>query len=283
MRERRLITVLRHAVLLTFVAIALWPVLDVVSISIRPGNQLRTTEWELIPYNESTGEYEATLDSYKQLFADQPFLRWLGNSLLVAGAVTATGVALASIGGYAFSRFRFVGRQAMMLSILTTQMFPATMLLLPLYIMIAKLGLINTYLGLCVFYVSTALPFCVWQMKGFYDTIPRSLEEAARIDGCTPWQAFSRVILPLAVPGLVITALFSFMSAWSEYIVAAQILQDRNLFTLPLGLKSFQSSMSTQWGLYAAASILVSVPVVVVFILLSRYLVSGLTLGSVKE
>ena len=157
------------------------------------------------------------------------------------------------------------------------------MLLLPLYIMIAKLGLINTYLGLCVFYTSTALPFCVWQMKGFYDTIPASLEEAARIDGCSRWAAFRRVILPLAMPGLVITALFSFMSAWSEYLVAAQILQDRDMFTLPLGLKSFQSLMSTQWGLYAAASILVSVPVVVVFVVLSRYLVSGLTLGSVKE
>ena len=189
----------------------------------------------------------------------------------------------ASIGGYAFSRFRFVGRQAMMLSILTTQMFPATMLLLPLYVMIARLGLINTYIGLCAFYVSTALPFCVWQMKGFYDTIPASLEEAARIDGCSRWEAFRRVILPLAVPGLVITALFSFMSAWSEYLVAAQILQDRNKFTLPLGLKSFQSSMSTQWGLYAAASILVSLPVVLVFLVLSKYLVSGLTLGSVKE
>jgi arabinogalactan oligomer/maltooligosaccharide transport system permease protein len=142
---------------------------------------------------------------------------------------------------------------------------------------------VNTFLGLGIFYVSTALPFCIWQMKGFYDTIPRSLEEAARIDGCTPWQSFRRVILPLAIPGLVITALFSFMTAWSEYIVAAQILQDRDLFTLPLGLKSFQASMSTQWGLYAAASILVSVPVVVVFVLLSRYLVSGMTLGSVKE
>lgn len=276
MREPRRITILRHAVLLAFVAIALWPVLDVVSISLRPGNQLRTTEWRLVPE-------DWTLDSYVTLLTDSMFLRWLGNSLLVATAVSLTGVALASIGGYAFSRFRFVGRQAMMLSILATQMFPATMLLLPLYIMIAKLGLINTYLGLSAFYVSTALPFCVWQMKGFYDTIPRSLEEAARIDGCTPWQAFRNVILPLAVPGLVITALFSFMSAWSEYIVAAQILQDREMFTLPLGLKSFQSSMSTQWGLYAAASILVSVPVVVVFVVLSKYLVNGLTLGAVKE
>jgi arabinogalactan oligomer / maltooligosaccharide transport system permease protein len=282
MREPRLLTIGRHVLLLFFVAIALWPVLDVVSISLRPGDRLRATQWELIPEN-------ATLDSYRQLFTPQPgesvptFLRWLANSLLVSGAVTVTGVALASIGGYAFSRFRFVGRQAMMLSILTTQMFPATMLMLPLYIMIAKLGLINTYLGLCVFYASTALPFCVWQMKGFYDTIPASLEEAARIDGCSRWTAFRCVILPLATPGLVITALFSFMSAWSEYLVAAQILQDRDKFTLPLGLKSFQSSMSTQWGLYAAASILVSVPVVIVFVALSRYLVSGLTLGSVKE
>ena len=276
MREPRTVTAVRHLLLLAFVAIALWPVLDVAAISLRPGNRLRTLEWELIPR-------DATLDSYRKLLTEQPFLRWLGNSLLVSGAVAATGVALASIGGYAFSRFRFVGRQAMMLSILTTQMFPATMLMLPIYLMIARLGLMNTFLGLSVFYVSTALPFCVWQMKGFYDTIPASLEEAARIDGCTPWSAFWRVILPLASPGLVITALFSFMAAWSEYLVAAQILQDREMFTLPLGLKSFQSSMSTQWGLYAAGAILVSAPVVVLFVLLSRFLVSGLTLGSVKE
>jgi arabinogalactan oligomer / maltooligosaccharide transport system permease protein len=276
MREPRTITAARHLLLAVFVAFALWPVMDVASISLRPGNRLRATELELIPA-------DWTLASYRQLLTSGDFWRWLANSAMVSGAVTITGVALASIGGYAFSRFRFIGRQAMMVSILTTQMFPATMLMLPLYLMISRLGLINTYAGLCVFYVSTALPFCIWQMKGFYDTIPVSLEEAARIDGCSPWQAFHRVILPLAAPGLVITALFSFMTAWSEYLVAAQILQDRQMFTLPLGLKSFQSSLSTQWGLYAAASILVSVPVVVVFILLSRGLVSGLTLGSVKE
>ncbi len=276
MRESRWITALRHAVLLAFVAISVYPALNVLSISLRPGNQLRSTDLAIIPANW-------TFHSYVALFTQQPFLRWLGNSLLVAALVTVTGVALASIGGYAFSRFRFVGRQATMLAILTTQMFPATMLLLPLYILIAKLGLVNTYLGLMVFYVSTALPFCVWQMKGFYDTIPASLEEAARIDGCSRGAAFWRVILPLAVPGLVITALFSFMAAWSEYIVAAQVMQDETMFTLPLGLKSFQATLSTQWGLYAAASILVSLPVVIVFLMLSKYLVSGLTLGSVKE
>ncbi len=276
MKEPRAITLVRHLVLIAFVAISLYPVLNVFSISLRPDNRLRSTDLSIIPEGWS-------FDSYVELFTEQPFLTWLGNSLLVSGLVTLTGVALASIGGYAFSRFRFVGRSTSMVAILTTQMFPATMLLLPLYILIAKLHLVNTFLGLLVFYTATALPFCVWQMKGFYDTIPPSLEEAARIDGCTRFQAFTRVVLPLAVPGLVITALFSFMTAWSEYIVAAQVLQDREMFTLPLGLKSFQASLSTQWGLYAAASVLVSIPVVVVFLCLSRYLVSGLTLGSVKE
>jgi len=276
MREPRAITLLRHGVLLVFVAISVYPVLNVVSISLRPGNRLRSTDLAIIPA-------DWTLNSYVQLFTEQPFLIWLGNSLVVSVLVTLTGVALASTAGYAFSRFRFVGRQATMLAILTTQMFPATMLLLPLYILIARLGLVNTWLGLMVFYTATALPFCVWQMKGFYDTIPPALEEAARIDGCSRAGAFWHVVLPLAAPGLVITALFSFMTAWSEYIVAAQVMQDEEMFTLPLGIKSFQASLSSQWGLYAAASILVSLPVIVVFLALSRYLVNGLTLGSVKE
>jgi len=276
MREPRAITLLRHGVLLVFVAISVYPVLNVVSISLRPGNRLRSTDLAIIPA-------DWTLASYVQLFTEQPFLTWLGNSLVVSALVTLTGVALASTAGYAFSRFRFVGRQATMLAILTTQMFPATMLLLPLYILIARLGLVNTWLGLMVFYTATALPFCVWQMKGFYDTIPPALEEAARIDGCSRAGAFWHVVLPLAAPGLVITALFSFMTAWSEYIVAAQVMQDEEMFTLPLGIKSFQASLSSQWGLYAAASILVSLPVIGVFLALSRYLVNGLTLGSVKE
>jgi arabinogalactan oligomer/maltooligosaccharide transport system permease protein len=267
MKEPLRITLLRHAVLLLFVAISLYPVLNVVSISLRPGDRLRSTDLAIIPA-------DWTVASYVALFTEQPFLRWLGNSLAVSTAVTLTGVALASTAGYAFSRFRFIGRKATMLAILTTQMFPATMLLLPLYVLIARLGLVDT---------ATALPFCVWQMKGFYDTIPASLEEAARIDGCTRAQAFWHVVLPLATPGLVITALFSFMTAWSEYIVAAQVMQNEEMFTLPLGIKGFQASLSSQWGLYAAASILVSIPVVAVFLAFSKYLVNGLTVGSVKE
>jgi len=261
--------------LIGFTLATIYPILRVISISLRPGDRLLSTSLALIPP-------DWTLNSYRQLLFDSPFLRWLLNSSLIALVVTVTGVALASTAGYSFSRFRFPGRSFWLGTVLTTQMFPATMLLLPLYVMLAKLRLINTYLGLIVAYSATALPFCIWQMKGYYDTIPPSLEEAARIDGCNKFRAFYRIVLPLASPALVITALFSFMSAWAEYMVAAQILQSPNLFTLPLGLKQFQSNMTTQWGLYAAGSVVVGIPIIILFLILSRWLISGLTLGSVK-
>lgn len=261
--------------LILFTLIAVYPILNVFTISIRPDDKLLSTDLSIIPDN-------ATFRQYVELFTNRPFLLWVWNSMLVSLTVTITGVALASTAGYAISRFKFVGKSITMHGILTTQMFPATMLLLPMYIMLIKLELLNSYLGIIIVYSATALPFCVWQMKGYYDTIPFSLEESARIDGCNKWQAFYKIIFPLAAPALVITALFSFMTAWSEYIVAAQILQDTSLYTLPLGLKSFQSNLTTEWGLYAAAALIVSIPVVVLFIILNKYLVGGLTLGSVK-
>jgi arabinogalactan oligomer/maltooligosaccharide transport system permease protein len=154
------------------------------------------------------------------------------------------------------------------------------MLLLPLYLILIMLGLINSFLGVGILYTATALPFCIWQMKVYYDTIPLALEEAAAIDGATRWQSFRLVILPLAAPALVITALFSFVTAWNEYIVAATVLQDLKIFTLPLGLKML--NMSTQWGLYAAGALLVSIPAVILFFILSRFRISGECSGPVK-
>jgi len=276
MDKKKLATnILTYIFLTVFTLIVLYPIMNVITISIRPGDKLMSTSLAIIPEN-------ATFKNYIELFTNRPFLLWAWNSAIVSFVVTFTGVALASTAGYALSRFRFIGKQTTMLGLLTTQMFPATMLLLPMYIMLIKLELLNSYLGIIIVYSATALPFCIWQMKGYYDTIPFSLEESARIDGCSRWQAIYKIIFPLAAPALVITALFSFMTAWSEYIVAAQVLQDTKLFTLPLGLKSFESNMSTEWGLYAAASLVVSIPVVVLFVILSKWLVSGLTLGSVK-
>jgi arabinogalactan oligomer / maltooligosaccharide transport system permease protein len=264
-----------YAVLVVFCLIALYPVWQIVNISLRPADRLLSTSLELVPA-------QASFKNYVALFTERPFFTWMVNSTFIAFVVTLTGVALASTAGYAFSRYSFIGRKFGLLSLLVTQMFPATMLLLPMYIMLVQLHLINTFIGIVIMYSATALPFCIWQMKGYYDTIPTSLEEAGRIDGASQMQIFFRIMLPLAAPALVITALFSFMASWTEYVVAAQILQDTDLWTLPLGLKSFESNMGSEWGLYGAASVIVTIPVVVLFLSLSRWLVSGLTLGSVK-
>ena len=261
--------------LVLFTLATLYPALNIIGISLRTDDAFQSRSLAL-------WTSESSFRSYVTLFLKTDFLTWMKNSFLVSFVVTLTGVVLASTSGYALSRFNFMGRRAVLSSLLMTQMFPATMLLLPFFILLAKLKLINSYLGLIIIYSSTALPFCIWQMKGYYDTIPDALEEAARIDGCSRFSAFTKVILPVSAPALVITALFSFMASWSEYVVAAIVLQDPGLYTLPLGLKSFQASLSTQWGLYAAGAVVVSIPVTILFISLSRFLVSGLTVGSVK-
>jgi len=267
--------ILIYGVILVFVVISVYPILRVLTISLRPGDNLLNASLRIIPE-------DATVENYVNLFTKKPFLLWVRNSILVTIVVTIIGVSLASTAGYAFSRYKFPGRKAGLLSLLVTQMFPATMLLLPLYIMISKLHLVNSFIGLTIMYSASALPFCIWLMKGYYDTIPASLEESAMIDGANKFLAFRKIILPLASPALVITALFSFMTAWNEYIVAAQVLWYEDMFTIPLGLKSLQGNMTTEWGMYAAAALIISIPVIVLFLVLSKWLVSGLTLGSVK-
>ena len=166
--------------------------------------------------------------------------------------------------------------------ILVTQMFPLAMTLLPLYLMIINLKMTNSYIALAVIYVSTSIPFNIWMMKGFYDTIPKSLEESAYVDGASVFRSFYQIILPLAKPAVALTALFSFMGAWSEYIVASVIINDAGKLTLPVGLVSMQGQFSTAWGIYSAGALITAVPVMILFICLSKYLVGGLTVGSVK-
>ena len=273
--SKKIETLFIFSFLVLFTLATLYPALNIIGISLRTDDAFQTRSLAL-------WTAESSFRSYFTLFLETDFLTWMKNSFLVSFVVTLTGVVLASTSGYALSRFNFMGRRAVLSSLLMTQMFPATMLLLPFFILLAKLKLINSYLGLIIIYSSTALPFCIWQMKGYYDTIPAALEEAARMDGCSRFSAFIKVILPVSSPGLVITALFSFMASWSEYVVAAIVLQNPELYTLPLGLKSFQASLATQWGLYAAGAVVVSIPVTILFISLSRFLVSGLTVGSVK-
>ena len=267
---------LRTALIWAIVFVTIYPILVVIGVSLRPAGSLYSTSLALIPEG-------ATFDAYRIVLFEKPFGRWLLNSSLVSLAVTIFGVALASTAGYAFSRWRFRGRGPGMVLFLVSQMFPATMLLLPLYVLMRNLELTNSLFGLAIAYSATALPFCVWTMKGYFDSIPTSLEEAAFVDGAGHFGAFYRVILPLSLPGLAITALFSFMAGWSEYIVARVMLSSQDLYTLPLGLQSLSAEFQTDWANYSAAAVLVSIPAVVVFLLLNRYLVSGLTVGGVKD
>ncbi|MBT3316896.1 sugar ABC transporter permease [bacterium] len=264
-----------HALVWVFVIFSIYPILQIIGISLRPGDQLYSTSLSLIPDNW-------TAEAYKIIIFEKPFPLWLRNSLLVSLSTALIGVSLASLGGYALSRFKFLGRGVALQGIMMTQMFPATMLLLPLYVLMRKFHLVDTLAGVVVAYVATALPFCIWTMKGYYDTIPVDLEEAALIDGAGRLTAFYKITLPLSAPALVITALFSFMTGWSEFIVARVMLPSSELATLPLGLESLASTYQTEWANYAAGSVLVCIPVVVLFLLLSKFLVSGLTLGGVK-
>lgn len=275
MNKNHLKKIFLWSIALFFSGLSLYPLLYIFSVSLRGNNAFFSKSLALI-------SKESSFNNYIHLFTETDFGRWLLNSCWISLTVALTGVFLSATCGYTLSRFQFTARKWVLLGLMTTQMFPATMLILPFFVVLSKLHLMNSYWGLWLIYSSTALPFCIWQMKGYFDTLPRELEEAALMDGCSWWGLFWKIIIPVSTPALVITGLFSFMTAWSEYIVAAVVLQNPQLYTLPLGLKSFQSSLSTQWGLYAAAALLVGIPVVVVFIAVSRYLVSGLTLGSVK-
>jgi arabinogalactan oligomer/maltooligosaccharide transport system permease protein len=186
------------------------------------------------------------------------------------------------VSAYAFSRFRFRGRSPALVFLFTTQMIPAGMLLLPLYVMLARLKMINTSLGLIIAYSVSSVPLTIWMLKGYYDTIPVDLEEAALIDGASRIGVLTRIILPLSSPSLAIAFLFSFMGGWSEYLVARVVLQKNDIYTWPLGIFTYAQQFTVAWGKFAAASVLIAIPVMALFLYSSKWLISGLTLGSVK-
>jgi arabinogalactan oligomer/maltooligosaccharide transport system permease protein len=264
-----------HAFIVVTAAIFVYPLLRIFSVSLRPGDKLVSTDLSLIPDR-------ATFAAYGSLLKDTMFLRWLWNSLLITLATSFIGVSLASTAAYAFSRFKFPGKKAGLILLLSSQMIPAGMLILPLFLMIMKLKLMNTYLGMIIAYSVSSLPFSIWILKGYYDTIPRSLEEAALVDGTSQVGAFWRIILPLSTPALSIAFLFNFTTAWNEYLVARVVLFSSQQYTWTLGLFELQGQYITQWGMFAAGSMLVTIPVLAVFLYSSKWLISGLTLGSVK-
>ncbi len=278
-----------HAGLITFTLLTLYPVLWVLALAFSGQQSVGIVDLPKDPtfLERARGVLpwpaHFSLRNFVEVMTEQPFGRWLLNSVIVSLMTTVLGVFLACTAAYAFSRFRFPGREQGMLAFLVSQMFPGTLMLIPLFIIIVKwLGLGNTFWGLVIVYATTSIPFCVWMLKGYFDTIPVDIEESARIDGASPQTIFFRIILPLAKPAIAITALFSFMTAWNEFILASVFMESESNYTAPVGLRFFVGGFSSQWGFFAAGSVIVSLPVVVLFMYLQKYLVSGLTAGSVK-
>jgi len=264
-----------HLILVVTAIIAAFPILRVFSVALRPGNRLLDSTFTLIPEG-------ATLESFQHVIGDTELPRWLFNSMVVTTGTSTIGVIIAATSAYAFSRYKFPGRGVGLTTLLATQLIPAAMLLVPIYILAVQLKLANTYIGLVIALSVTSVPFSIWILKGYYDTVPIELEEAARIDGCSQLEAFYRILLPLSTPALAIVFLFNFLAAWNDFFLARILISKEELLTWPLGLQRFQQQFQTQWNDLAASSILISIPVVLLFLYSSKWLVSGVTAGGVK-
>ena len=261
----------------------LFPVFWIVSMSIDPRNVSRPTSF--LPPG-------ASLQAFRAVFAKPTpnpvsFPELARNSLILALGVSVLTVVIGTTAAYAFSRFRFPGRQAGMLGFIIVLMLPSVATITALFVLLnLVLGptLRNSILGVGVAMVATSLPFSIWNMKGFIDTIPKELEEAATIDGASANQTFIQIMLPLALPGLAVTALLGFMSGWQEFVLSWQFISNPKWFTLSMALYGMQGqyASNTPWSQFAAMSILVSIPILIVFFALQKYIVGGLTLGGVK-
>ena len=222
-----------------------------------------------------------SFESYRRLFAEYNFLKPMGNSFLVAALTTALSLTVSVLAAYAFSRYRFKGRKILMTMFLTNNMFPTVLLLIPLYSIMRKLGILYTPASLVLSYTTFTIPFSIWLMNGYLDDLPGSLEEAAMVDGANRAQAFLRIILPILAPCIVATGAYVFMTSWNEYTFAVMFTNEANR-TIPVALRNLIGQLGVEWGMLTAGGIITIIPVCVMFFFAQKRLVSGLTSGAVK-
>ncbi|GGU68352.1 ABC transporter permease [Streptomyces lavendofoliae] len=269
-----------RAVFLTLLTgFVLLPVYVMVSSSLKPLADV-SGKFQWIPS-------ELTLTPYRDIWKTVPLADYFVNSLVVAGSATVCSVVIAVFAAYAVSRYAFRGKRVFTVTVLSTQMFPGILFLLPLFLIYVNIGnatgiaLFGSRGGLILTYMTFSLPFSIWMLIGYFDSVPRDLDEAAKVDGCGPLGALFRVIVPAAVPGIVAVAVYAFMTAWGEVLFASVMTNDTTR-TLAVGLQGYAGQNDVYWNQVMAASLVVSVPVVAGFLLLQRYLVTGLTAGAVK-
>lgn len=261
-------------VLLCFLVLV--PVLYAFSVSLNANNSLLGSDFSFLPK-------QMTLRNYRAVFTEQPIVRWFSNSLLLAAATVTISLGTGIPAAYVFSRKRFPGRRVILRLLILLYAFPALLSMTALYKLLSPLGLINSRAGLIIVYTGTMAVFALWNMKGYFDTIPLEIEEAAMIDGAGPLQLVRKIVLPLARPTIIVTGMMVLIYVWNEYIFAVNFMTGEDTYTLAAGLYALQATeMSGSWPVFAAASILVSLPILIVFFALQKNMTSGLTSGGVK-
>jgi len=263
-----------HLPMAAIVLFALGPYLWMALTSIKQESTLFAPERRFLPA-------VATLENYVRLFSKTTFLENLGHSLIVALGTMALGLAVSITAAYAFSRFRFPGRRILMLQFLLINMFPIVLLIIPLFIIMRNVGLLDTHLGLVLAHSTFSIPFATWMMISYFDAIPRTLDEAAMVDGCSPVGAMLRVVLPLTMPGIIATGIYIFITSWNEYLYAS-VLAGQKVRTLTVAVQTLVGEYEIAWGLLTAAGVVGALPVTVLFMLIQRRLVAGMTQGAVK-
>lgn len=271
---RSVYSIATYAVLIAAVVVALLPFGYVVSTSMK-------STMALFAYPPDWLPDKATMANYRNLIDKYPFWRWLMNSAIVAGSVTAVKLVIDSMAGYAFAKMRFPGKDALFLLVLISLMIPFASLLIPTFIIVRELGLLNTYWGLIL--PGLASPIGVFMMRQFIESLPSDLENAARLDGCSEFQIYRRVILPLIKPGLVVLGVFTFMVQWTSYLWPLVVVTKPDMATLTVGARSLTSDFTQDWGLNSAAAVLSMLPMILVFIFLQRYFIAGSIAGALKE
>lgn len=265
-------------VLVTFTALGLmaFPFIWVVLTSVKPDAEIFSDTLRLIPERLS-------LENYSTLFQDSSFPTYIRNSIITCVTATLIAVTIALLAAYGFSRHRFRWRSLLLIFVIATQLVPFVILISPIYSIFFRIGLVNSFAGLIVSYVAITIPFSIFLLLGYFDSIPRDLDEAAAIDGASTLQVLFRIILPVAWPGVVVVTIYGFVQAWDEFLFALVLMTQENRKTVPVGLASFFGEYTTQWNLVMSASVIATLPTLILFLILQRRLISDLAAGAVKQ
>ena len=275
-KKNTILSIIKYAVIVSLLILLLFPVVWMAISSVQPSSKLMNLPPEFLPSNP-------TLDNYIKIISNTKYLRYFENSFITAAGTVLLCLCIAIPAGYAFSRYRFPMKNTVMTFIMSVQMFPIVVILISLYTFYMRWNLLNTYRGLILIDTAFALPLAINLMKSFFDTLPKSLDESATIDGAGRLRTLWSILMPLVLPGLLAVGIYTFLNAWDDFLMALTIMQDTNMKTLTVGLaQSFLGEYAYDYGALMAFSLCGSLPVVLIFVFLQRYMISGLTAGAVK-